>query len=282
MAIPDNIDPNYVLDKSVQDEIGRLQQGGELAIQAWAKDARPASGWTPEAYWNATSGGAAVTPEFPGAQSRATAPGGWLDMANKNIGHAEGLSNYAYHGAYSSHRKNGVRVRDGHGSTEEVSVGYGFNMTRGPDARAAFKEIGLDDKAFDDVLNGRRSITNEQAAKLRENDILRFNAGLSRAIQDRPLRDHQRAALVSLAYNTGLAGARPILEAVKSGAPDKEVARLIATFKTGKDGKLANRRKHEASLWLGAQAEDFFRGVETNQIAQSPELLAEVNPRERR
>lgn len=271
MAIPENINPAYVLDESITAEITKLQQTGEVAIQTWNQDARPASGWTADAYLQAMRDNQAVTPEFPGAQSRATAPGGWLDQASRLIGNAEGLEAYAYHGIYSSHLKGGKRVKEGHGSSEEVSVGYGFNMTRGPDARAAFKEVGLDDKAFDDVLNGRRPLTTEQATKLRENDILRFNAGLTRSLGNKPLRDHQRAALVSLAYNTGLGGAKPILDAINGGASDKEVAALITQFKNGKDGKLANRRKHEASLWLGAQAESFFKTqIDANQLAQKP------------
>lgn len=279
MAIPNNINPQYVLDKSIQEEIERLQQTGEIAVQTWNKAARPASGWTAESYWNATQAHQADTPEFPGAQSRATSPGGWMEQASRLIGSAEGLEAYAYHGLRSSFRKTqGVRVKDGHGSKEEVSVGFGFNMTRGPDARAAFKAVGLDDQAFDDVLNGRRKLSTAHATQLRDNDILTMNAGINRAVGGRPLRDHQRAALVSLAYNTGFGGAMPVLNAVRDGHSEKDVAAFIARFKVGTDGKLANRRKHEASLWLGAQAEDFFKThIDANQLG-----AAEVNPRDRR
>lgn len=273
--LPDNINPAFVADQAIQAEITRLQKTGELAVQGWTENARPAAGWDLDSFRDLLRTRTAVTPEFPGAQVGM----GWLGQAKDAIGGAEGREDYAYHGIYSPMRKDGLRVKDGHGSQDEVSIGYGFNLQR-RDAREVFQlELGIDSKGFDDVFNGRRPITLPQQERLREFAILEANAGVSRAIGGRPLRDHQRAALASLAYNAGVAGVRPLTDAIREGKSDSDIARMILSFKTMPGGKLANRRKHEAALWLGAQSQDFFAGVNANQLpALAPEAQASRTP----
>lgn len=273
MALPDNTLPANVADKVLQAQVDKMTAAGELNFTNWAGAARPATGWNLEAFQGLMQNGTASTPPFVGAQTAMP----WMKQAKDVIGGAEGNEAYAYHGLLSSKRKDGVQVKEGHGSTEEVSVGYGFNLGQ-PGGRQLYESaIGSNGPSFEDVFNGRKPITAENAEQLRDYMILQKNALVDKATGHSPLRDHQRAALVSLAYNGNSGGLKVIGDAIKAKRPDAEIADLIR--KTGTlGGKLQNRRNHEAALYMGAQAEGYFSGINANQL---PTQVAGINPQDR-
>ncbi|PPE71479.1 hypothetical protein IS481_12070 [Caldimonas thermodepolymerans] len=251
--------PQGVADRAIQAQVDALYAKGELAVNEWTRNAKPAAGWNLEAFLDFRSRATASVPQFPGAQVRT----GWLDTAKPFVAEHEGNELRAYHGVLSSHRKAGKKYAEpGHNSIEEVSVGYGFNLQR-KDARHVFKtELGLSDKEFDEVFNGQRMLTPAQAEKLLMFGLYEANAYLDRSLGPGvPLRDHERAALVSLIYNAGYSAVSRsgLLAAVKSG-DRAEVARRILKFRTA-GGALTERRRGEAALFLGAQAETFFASL---------------------
>lgn len=247
--------PEGVTDQVLSNEVTAMHGRGELAVNEWTTNARPASGWNLESFMQYRAKSAASVPQFPGAQANAQ----WFDQVKPFLANHEGNETFAYHGALSSFRKAGKKyVERGHASKEEVSVGYGFNLQR-KDARDVFKRhLGLTDQDFDDVFNGARGLSPGESEKLLTYAAYEANAQIDHALRGVPLRDHQRAALVSLTYNAGIGAVRSsgLLEAVKSGN-DAEVASRILNFNTA-GGELAGRRRDEASLFLGAKAEQFF------------------------
>ncbi|MDR6455496.1 hypothetical protein [Variovorax paradoxus] len=276
MALPDNTDPNKLGDQILQQQIDKMTQRGELNFTSWAQSSRPASGWNMEAFQGLMQTQTPSTPAFQGAST----PMGWLKLAKDDIGGAEGNETYAYHGSLSPERKAGkFRVTDGDNvNGHEVSVGFGFNLTQ-PGGRQLYEAaVGNDGPAYEDVLNGRKPISQANAVALQEYMILQKNAILDRQLGGTPIRDHQRAALVSMLYQ----GVNPkaVVEAIKRGEPDAQIADLIR--RSGPAG-FASRRNHEASRFMGAAAEKYFDNS-TNRIpgrtAESV-AMAETNPRDR-
>lgn len=257
----DNTNPARLEDEAISSEIARLQGIGDLQMDDWVKGSRPATGWTIEAYDKALATRRSSVPQFPGAQPSSMGTGGWLDQARGLLDNEEGLETRAYHGVLSKARKNQVAaggdifVKEGHGSSEEVAIGYGWNMQR-KDTKSVFANIlGMSPAETDAVFNGRRGIDQGQAAKLRDYAIMEMNNSIDRDLKEAPLRDHQRAALVSIAYNMGYGGLKStgIPEAIKAGKPDSEVAQMILAIPSNKA-----RRRVEAATYLGAQATNFF------------------------
>jgi GH24 family phage-related lysozyme (muramidase) len=257
----DDTNPAHLEDEAISQEISRLQGIGDLQMDDWVKGSRPATGWNIEAYEKALDTRRSPIPQYPGAQPSAMGTGGWLDQSRAILDNEEGLHSRAYHGATSKARKaqmdagGDIYVKEGHGSTEEVAVGYGWNMQR-KDTKGVFAQIlGFSPGDTDAVFNGKKGLDQAQSGKLRDYAIMEVNNSIEKEMKDQPLRDHQRAALVSIAYNLGAGGLRStgILGAMKAGKPDAEVAKMILAIPSNKE-----RRKVEAAAFLGSQASNFF------------------------
>lgn len=250
--------PAELEDAAISKEIARLQSIGDLQMDDWTKSARPQAGWTFEAYAKALETRRAPVPQYAGAQPRAMAQGGWFDQAKALLDNEEGYHDRAYHGALSSARKaqgNDIYVRPGHQSSEEVAIGFGWNMQRKDTKQVWQSQLGMTGAEVDDVFNGKARINRAQAEKLRDYAIMEVNNSVERELKDHPLRDHQRAALASLGYNLGFGGLRKtgVIDALKAGKPEAEIAHLILAIPSNRE-----RRKVEAAQFMGAQAAQFF------------------------
>ncbi|KQV99966.1 hypothetical protein [Rhizobacter sp. Root1221] len=282
--LPDNTDPAKLESEAIQTEINRLYTSGELRLQSTLgtpahQDGRPPApipgvnqNWDLDMFRGFLQKERAVSPQFLGSN-----PVGYqnvLAQAKDVIGGAEGFSDKPYHGIYSKLRRKGdANVRPGEfkegGENDEVSIAYGWNLSAHPESRSLFKSMfGMSDEDVTSVFNGQRGLTREQGDQLRDHAIMSFNKDVDRLLPGVQLRDHQRAALISLAYNMGGGGLRKsgIPDLIKSGASDQEVAAKIAGSFNSKQAALANRRKHEAALYMGSKAADFFASVDTNQL----------------
>jgi hypothetical protein len=245
-----------VTDQVLSNAESELNGRGELAVNEWTANARPASGWNLGSFMSYRAKAQSSVPQFPGASTSSA----WLEQARPFVSQHEGNESFAYHGALSAPRKAGEKyVKPGHNSKEEVSVGFGFNLQR-RDARDVFKnQLGLTDTDYDDVFNGRRGVTPAESEKLLTYALYEANAQLDHRLRGVPLRDHQRAALASVVYNAGIGAVvgSGLLDAVKNGN-DAEVASRILAFNTG-GGELTDRRRDEAALYLGSKADAYFR-----------------------
>lgn len=258
-ALPAELDPRQLMDKVLEQQRGKMIERGELRFASAGAHARPASGWNLQTFRDHVKRNTPSVPEF----ASASAPMAWLKIAKDDISRHEGNTIYAYHGTLSPHRNPRspwVRPGDPVGS-EEISVGYGFNLTQ-PDGRRFYEEAlkGAEAPSYDDVVNGRKPISRPNASALQEFMILQKNATLDRQLGGTPVRDHQRAALVSMLYQG--VGIKSVVDAIKDGKPDSQIADLIRA--TG-DRRFKSRRNLEASRFLGAQAQAYFDNS-TNQL----------------
>lgn len=130
-----------------------------------------------------------------------------------------------------------------------ATVGVGFNMER-PDARAVYREAtGRSD--FDAVRAGTTKINDQDVQRLFEHTIQEAEQFIQNRFRGVDLREHQRIALVSLAFNNpSLVGpnlTRMVKEGDWNGARDEILHRSNRTSNRG----LASRRWREAAMFTG-------------------------------
>jgi GH24 family phage-related lysozyme (muramidase) len=246
-------DPQEIIDDAVYKRVRQEQSDGKMPLDIWTNRALPLKGWG----YGSLRALRDSAPHRPSSEIPAGLQDpnqGWKAELASHIQRVEGNETFAYHGLNSSHRKGGVRATEGHGSTEEVSVGFGFNLTR-PGGRDTFRRVlGTDDKAYDDVVNGRRGLTEPEKMKLMNADIDELDEWLTKQTKGHPFREHQRVALLSLAYNAGPTAVAKsgILDLAINGKP-LDAANAIKNFRTN-GGKLSSRRAFEATRFMGGDA----------------------------
>jgi len=149
------------------------------------------------------------------------------------------------------------------GDEGHVAIGYGHNITA-EESKQGFISLGGEEKIMLSGAGGKETtITKEQAQKLLERDIPKYQAGAVSAIGQEnweKLNSNQKAALTSYTYNTGPGGMKKLaddgLKDAISKGDMKEAAKIIKEkgIKTGqKSGLLeglVTRRKTEADLFL--------------------------------
>ena len=125
-------------------------------------------------------------------------------------------------------------------------------------------ELMLDGNARLNVATFVSTWMEPQAEKLMEVGIYRANGYVDHYVK-RDLKDHERAALVSLMYNLGPGGfkARGIAEAINSGASSDKVAEMIRNASPSAK-KLQPRRAAEANLWLGVAGSNMLAQTDSN------------------
>ncbi|KAF1049326.1 glycoside hydrolase family protein [Xylophilus sp.] len=268
---PDPTNPDYLEHQAIQAQIDKLTMQGELRMDSTVGPAGSASyvpkSWNLDAYRDFLARNRATMPQMNGALPTGTKS--ILDLAKSTIDGAEGFYPTAYYGSKNPKRTDpkNITVRPGDfddnapaQASNEVAIGYGFNLNAHKNWRSLFSQMfGFTDADNHAIANGQKGLTQEQGGQLRDHLILQFNADIDRMLPGTVLNDGERAALISLAYNAGAGGLRRsgIPDAIQRGAKPQEVAQMIRSFNT-LGGQLQNRRNHEAAVYLGAKAQAFF------------------------
>jgi GH24 family phage-related lysozyme (muramidase) len=256
----DAINLSKLEDKALSAQATSLQAKGRLAADAWTDNYRPAGGWNLDSFRKFRQSANQSTPPFPGSENTMTANGGWLDQARTLIGGSEGFESKLYRDPLDPERKSAGKYISGDGYREgdakqNATIGFGWNISANPDSAAVFeRELGIDKDDFARVKRGELALTRQQGEKLRDYAIIQRNATLDRMLT-RPVKDHQRAALLSLQYNFSPAGFKNlgVIQAINEGKADSEVAALIARGGANPKPALAERRRYEAQVFLGAK-----------------------------
>lgn len=246
-------DPAQIAHKALQSVIDQQTQQGLLKVPN-----TPQPGGTlynVNSFLQYLNLNRADVPPFKGAQQPA---GNWVDQVQQLVGGAEGLETRAYWDPLSQERKvYGTYVQPGQKPVSDkpnITIGYGYNITGNSDSRDVFKkQLGFSDADYDAVLNGTKTITADQALKLRDYKLYEMNGYLNNMVKV-PLTDYQRAALVSMVYNFGPGGFNKtgIPAALNAGKSPQEVAQLIKNASPAQK-KLQSRRDIEAATFLGAR-----------------------------
>lgn len=145
----------------------------------------------------------------------------------------------------------GSRSRSYKDTKGNMTVGIGFNMDA-PGNRDQFKRVlNVDDDVFDAVRDGKRSLTENQIRKLFDASVQEAEDFIKQKFDGVDLLDHQRLALVSLAFNSpSLIG--PNLERfIREG--NLEGARDEILYGSGEEarGGVPRRRYKEAGMFIG-------------------------------
>lgn len=130
-----------------------------------------------------------------------------------------------------------------------VTVGIGFNM-EAAGARDRW-EKALPDVSFDKVRDGKARLNDAQVKRLFDVSVEEAEDVVDNRLGRTPLTEHQRAALVSLAFNSpGLIGPN-LTGFIKEGDLDSVVMEILfRSNRTGHKG-LQNRRIEEAQMFAG-------------------------------
>ena len=140
------------------------------------------------------------------------------------------------------------------------TIGYGHTSAAGPPE-----------------VRGNMRISREQAEAILKQDLAQFESDVSSMVRI-PLTENQFDALVSFAFNCGVAALRrsTLLKRVNAGAFEAVPAELMKW--TRADGKelpgLVRRRRAESALWRGLpKAVDFQEARTAPEIPQPPKPI---------
>lgn len=157
----------------------------------------------------------------------------WLKTLGEHLAEFEGLRLRAYDDLHPLRR-----IREGSPVAGTLTIGYGHT---GPDVYAG------------------QVVTQGEALALLEKDIDKFAKGVSESVTV-PLNDNERAALVSFAYNVGLANFRRSTLRKKLNRGDREgAAREFRKWRKSKGRVLRGlikRRDAERLLFLSPIMEE--------------------------
>lgn len=135
------------------------------------------------------------------------------------------------------------------------TVGYGFNLEANKDL--FLETLNASETEYQAVRSGRQPLTVDDAELLFEASLDEAEEAVIRKVGDVPLRDHQRIALVSLAYNGGPRLVGPgLISALQNR--DMTAAAKEVLYRSGvtKDPELKRRRWREAYKLLGNEVFD--------------------------
>lgn len=132
-----------------------------------------------------------------------------------------------------------------------VTVGIGFNMDRADAGDVMSKALGFDDATFQSVYSGQRMLSELEVRKLFDYTASEAENIVNRKVGDASLKEHQRLALVSLAFNSPSLIGPKIVEALKAGKLTDAMQEIL--FNSNRRGHLglARRRYREAHMFNG-------------------------------
>lgn len=129
------------------------------------------------------------------------------------------------------------------------SIGYGFNLDR-KDARDVLSRAAPG-ASFEDIYNGKRALTKEEAERLLDIAAGHAEQHVANRFKGVNLTEHQRAALVSMAYNGPSLITQRLVGAVANGDPETAVHEFLNSKSVDRFPFLAPRRWREAQIFLG-------------------------------
>jgi GH24 family phage-related lysozyme (muramidase) len=158
----------------------------------------------------------------------------------------EGIRTRAYDDA------TGLPVAEGEKVMGNVTVGIGFNMDR-EDARDVFKAAtGLNDEDFDAVYKGKQRLSQEHIRKLFDYTALEAEKIVENKFKDSNISEHQRLALVSLAFNNPKLIGPNLTELIRKGDMAGARDEILFASNAKKDRGIAGRRYREAAMFVGS------------------------------
>lgn len=157
----------------------------------------------------------------------------------------EGIRTAAYDDA------TGRRVVDPNQKRGNITVGVGFNMDR-PDARNVWNAVFGNDVDFDKVYSGQSELNDDQVRRLFNFTAQEAETIVSNKFAGVDLEEHQRIALVSLAFNNPSLVGPNLTSQVRDGRWNEAIDEILHRSNRTKHKGLASRRYREAALFAGS------------------------------
>ena len=183
-----------------------------------------------------------------GASDPAGSPvaGSYGQMRYDFIKREEGVRKFAYDD------KTGRPVGDGYTVQGNRTIGIGFNLER-PDAKRVLQDVlDIDGKTFKDIYDGRKGLNDEQVRQLFDYTVQEAEQIINNKFGDLGLRDHQRLALVSLAFNNPSLIGPNLTRFVRERNWEMAAVEIRDRSNAGGVPGIASRRRREAKLFTGA------------------------------
>ena len=133
-----------------------------------------------------------------------------------------------------------------------VTVGVGFNMDRA-DAREVWAKA-LPYLSFDDVYAGKRQLSGGEVRRLFDFTAQEAENVVNAKLKGTRIPEHQRLALVSLAFNNPSLLGPKLVAAVKAGDTSAALNEILHNSNRKKVKGLGTRRYHEAYVFAGDKA----------------------------
>jgi GH24 family phage-related lysozyme (muramidase) len=159
------------------------------------------------------------------------------------ISKEEGTRDFAYDDA------TGKRITDPAKKTGYATVGVGFNMDR-PEAKQIM-EKALGPVDFEAIRSGKAKLNQVQIQKLFDHTSQEAEEFVQRKFKGFDLKEHQRIALVSLAFNGPSLIGPKLVAAVKAGDWKAAMHEILNNSNAKKNKGLASRRYREAAQFAG-------------------------------
>jgi GH24 family phage-related lysozyme (muramidase) len=168
---------------------------------------------------------------------------GYRQKRYEFISGEEGFRTRAYDDSDGAPRRRGTP------KSGNVTVGVGFNMDR-PDARQVWAKAGIE-ADFDRVYNGEQRITEDQVRTLFEYTVSEAEDFVQNRFRGTDLQEHERLALVSLAFNNPSLVGPNLTQMIKIGDRKAAIEGILYHSNRKKHRGLASRRWREARMFAG-------------------------------
>jgi GH24 family phage-related lysozyme (muramidase) len=132
-----------------------------------------------------------------------------------------------------------------------ATIGVGFNLERKDAPQVMEKVLGVNQQRFQAIKNGEAGLTPVEIRKLFEFSAAEAEAHVGRTLKGIPMREHQRLALVSLAFNAKELIGPKLRTALESMDPRAAINEILHNSGATKNPRLRSRRYREAHLFAG-------------------------------
>lgn len=159
------------------------------------------------------------------------------------ISREEGVRDFAYDD------KTGKRVTDPAAKQGNITIGVGYNMDRG-DGKEMFSKL-FPDLNYDEVYSGKARLNAAQTQRLFDQTIQEAEHHVAAKLQGVDLPEHQRLALVSMAFNNPSLIGPKLVDAIRRGDQEAAVNEILFNSNRSASRGLASRRYREAAMFMG-------------------------------
>lgn len=188
------------------------------------------------------------------------------------IAGSEAVRSFAYDDA------TGKQVTEQRPPKGNVTVGVGFNMER-PDARKVFAQaLQLGDADFDKVKAGQKALSPTQIRTLFDYTVQEAESVVDQRLKGVPLKEHERQALVSMAFNGPSLIGPNFVALMQKGDKQGAFDAILNHSNLTKDEGIAYRRYKEAAMFAGMGGSgannmpaiaDYIASVRNSRIAKT-------------